>query len=576
VRQLRAAGAVILGKTAVPEMMLSPSTETVSFGATHNPWDLAYTPGGSSGGSGAAVAAGLAPIALGSDGAGSIRIPAGWCGLFGLKPQRDRVPIAPHDDAWLGLSVNGPLTRTVEDAALFLDVTNTGKTPRGGFVKAAARKPGRLRIALSAKLPTTMVGRVGLAQQRALDGVESLLRELGHEVFWRDPDYPAWAVYGHVLPRMWRGVHDDVQKLPYPERLEPRTRAIARLGGLISDSQIEKVRAAEPALAARYTWAHRLVAVVSDGSAVLGLGDIGPSASLPVMEGKAALFKTFGGLDSIPIVLDTKDPDEIVETLIRLRPSFGAVNLEDISAPRCFEIERRVIEALDCPVMHDDQHGTAIVLLAALLGATKVLGRDMSSLKMVISGAGAAGVACANILLTAGLADITMVDSKGIVHSGRGDLNDVKAELATRTNPEGRTGAVAEALAGADVFLGLSAGKVAEESIAAMAPGGVVFACSNPEPEIHPEVAKRYAAIVATGRSDFPNQINNVLAFPGVFRGALDAGARRITEKMKVAAAEAIFSVVGDDLAADHIVPSPLDPRVGPAVAAAVAAAAQE
>ena len=293
-------------------------------------------------------------------------------------------------------------------------------------------------------------------------------------------------------------------------------------------------------------------------------------------EGKAALFKTFGGLDSIPIVLDTKDPDEIVETLIRLRPSFGAVNLEDISAPRCFEIERRVIEALDCPVMHDDQHGTAIVLLAALLGATKVLGRDMSSLKMVISGAGAAGVACANILLTAGLADITMVDSKGIVHSGRGDLNDIKAELASRTNPEGRTGAVAEALAGADVFLGLSAGKVAEESIAAMAPGGVVFACSNPEPEIHPEVAKRYAAIVATGRSDFPNQINNVLAFPGVFRGALDAGARRITEKMKVAAAEAIFSVVGDDLAADHIVTSPLDPRVGPAVAAAVAAAAQD
>jgi len=341
-------------------------------------------------------------------------------------------------------------------------------------------------------------------------------------------------------------------------------------------AQVCRAIAAEPALAARYTWAHRLVAVVSDGSAVLGLGDIGPSASLPVMEGKAALFKTYGGLDSIPIVLDTKDPDEIVETLVRLRPSFGAVNLEDISAPRCFEIERRVIEALDCPVMHDDQHGTAIVLLAALLGATKVLGRDMSSLKMVISGAGAAGVACANILLTAGLADITMVDSKGIVHSGRGDLNDIKAELATRTNPEGRTGAVAEALAGADVFLGLSAGKVAEESIAGMAPGGVVFACSNPEPEIHPEVAKRYAAIVATGRSDFPNQINNVLAFPGVFRGALDAGARRITEKMKVAAAEAIFSVVGDDLAADHIVPSPLDPRVGPAVAAAVAAAAQD
>ena len=341
-------------------------------------------------------------------------------------------------------------------------------------------------------------------------------------------------------------------------------------------AQVSRAIAADHTLAARYTWAHRLVAVVSDGSAVLGLGDLGPLASLPVMEGKAALFKTFGGLDSIPIVLDTKDPDEIVETLIRLRPTFGAVNLEDISAPRCFEIERRVIEALDCPVMHDDQHGTAIVVLAALLGATAVLDRKISSLKMVISGAGAAGVACANILLEAGLTDITVVDSKGIVHSGRGDLNAVKAELATRTNPDGRTGGVAEALAGADVFLGVSAGKVPEEVIAGMAPNGIVFACSNPDPEIHPDVASRHAAIVATGRSDFPNQINNVLAFPGVFRGALDAGARRITEKMKVAAAEAIFSVVGDDLAPDCIVPSPLDPRVGPAVAAAVAAASKE
>lgn len=251
VRRLRQAGAVILGKTAVPELMLWPFTETVAFGATHNPWDLAYTPGGSSGGSAAAVAAGLAPMALGSDGAGSIRIPATWCGLYGLKPQRDRVPMSPHEDAWLGLSVNGPLTRTVEDAALFLDATHTGKAPRGGFVKAAARKPGRLRIALSAKLPPTMVARVGRAQQRALDGVESLLRDLGHEVLWRDPDYPAWAMYGHVLPRMWRGTYDDVQKLAHPERLESRTRQIARLGSLISDRQIEKVRAAESTLAAR-------------------------------------------------------------------------------------------------------------------------------------------------------------------------------------------------------------------------------------------------------------------------------------------------------------------------------------
>ncbi|MGH3563233.1 MAG: NAD(P)-dependent malic enzyme, partial [Mycobacterium sp.] len=315
--------------------------------------------------------------------------------------------------------------------------------------------------------------------------------------------------------------------------------------------------------------------VVSDGSAVLGLGDIGPAASLPVMEGKSALFKAFAGLDSIPIVLDTKDPDEIVETLVRLRPTFGAVVLEDISAPRCFEIERRVVEALDCPVMHDDQHGTAIVVLAALQGAAKVLGRDMASLRVIICGAGAAGVACANMLLSVGVSDITVLDSQGILHPGRAEMNSVKTDLAQRTNPAGLTGGMVEALDGADVFLGASGGVVPEELIASMAPGGVVFALSNPDPEIHPDLAAKYAAVVATGRSDFPNQINNVLAFPGVFRGALDSGSRRITEAMKLAAAEAIFSVVGDELAPDRIVPSPLDPRVGPAVAAAVAAAAE-
>ncbi len=340
-------------------------------------------------------------------------------------------------------------------------------------------------------------------------------------------------------------------------------------------AQVSRAIAVEATLAKQYTWANRLVAVISDGSAVLGLGDIGPAASLPVMEGKSALFKTFGGLDSIPIVLDTKDSDEIVETIIRLRPTFGAVNLEDISAPRCFEIERRVIEALDCPVMHDDQHGTAIVVLAALMGASEVLGRDMHTLKIVISGAGAAGIACANILLAAGIGDVTVLDSKGIVHTERDDLNPFKAELASRSNPRALRGGTPEALVGADVFMGVSAGLVPEKLIATMASGCIVFAMSNPDPEIHPDVARKYAKVVATGRSDFPNQINNVLAFPGVFRGALDAGARRITEAMKVAAAEAIFSVVGDDLAADHIVPSALDPRVGPAVAAAVAAASQ-
>ncbi|KXT58246.1 malate dehydrogenase [Gordonia sp. QH-12] len=340
-------------------------------------------------------------------------------------------------------------------------------------------------------------------------------------------------------------------------------------------AQVSRAIHREPELVNDYTWTDRLVAVVSDGTAVLGLGDIGPRASLPVMEGKAALFRTFAGLNSIPLVLDTTDPDEIVQTLVRLRPSFGAVNLEDISAPRCFEIERRVIEALDCPVMHDDQHGTAIVVLAALKGAVRFLGRELAGLKVVVSGAGAAGVACAKILKAAGVDDIVVLDSKGIVGTDRTDMVEYKNEVAAWSNPRGLTGGVAEALDGADVFLGVSAGTVDEKLIASMADDAIVFAMSNPDPEIHPDVAAKYAAIVATGRSDFPNQINNVLAFPGVFAGALDAGARRITEGMKIAAAEAILSVVGDDLAADRIVPSPLDERVAPAVAAAVAAAAR-
>jgi malate dehydrogenase (oxaloacetate-decarboxylating) len=339
-------------------------------------------------------------------------------------------------------------------------------------------------------------------------------------------------------------------------------------------AQVSRAIAKDQGIAKTHTWADRLVAVVSDGTSVLGLGDIGALASLPVMEGKAALFKKFAGLNSIPLVLDSTDTDEIVETLVRLRPSFGAVNLEDISAPRCFEIEQRLIDRLDCPVMHDDQHGTAIVVLAAMLGAAKVQGRDMASMRVVVSGAGAAGVACANILLAVGVTDILVLDSKGIVSTDRGDLNPVKADLAARSNPRGVTGGPAEAMAGADVFLGLSAGTIAEELVASMAQDCIVFAMSNPDPEIHPDVASKYAAIVATGRSDFPNQINNVLAFPGVFKGALDSGARRITEGMKIAAAHAIASVVANELSVDKIVPSPLDPRVVPAVAGAVAAAA--
>jgi malate dehydrogenase (oxaloacetate-decarboxylating) len=334
-----------------------------------------------------------------------------------------------------------------------------------------------------------------------------------------------------------------------------------------------------PELAKTLTWAQRLVVVVSDGTAVLGLGNIGASASLPVMEGKSALFKTFGELDSIPLVLNTTNVDEIVETLVRLRPSFGAVNLEDISAPRCFELEEKLIEALDCPVMHDDQHGTAVVALAALTNAAKVTGRELAGLRVVVSGAGAAGIAVAEILLAAGIGDVVLLDSKGVINRDRADIaadpQSKKSEMAQRSNPRGVAGGPGEALLGADVFIGVSSSKLDEAHLKLMNPGSIVFALSNPDPEVLPEVAAKYAAVVATGRSDFPNQINNVLAFPGIFRGALDAGARRITPAMKLAAARAIAELAEEDLSVDYIVPSPLDPRVAPAVTAAVAAAVE-
>ncbi|TDU26068.1 NADP-dependent malic enzyme [Arthrobacter sp. JUb115] len=341
-------------------------------------------------------------------------------------------------------------------------------------------------------------------------------------------------------------------------------------------AKVSQAIADDPAKHATHTWASRLVAVVSDGTAVLGLGNIGAAASLPVMEGKSALFKEFGGLDSIPLVLDTTDVGEIVETVIRLRPSFGAVNLEDISAPRCFEIEKRLIEALDIPVMHDDQHGTAVVVLAALIGAARQTKRDISSLKVVISGAGSAGVAVTNLLLSAGVDDVIVLDSRGTIHRDRDDLNPVKADLASRTNREDVMGGLAEALDGADVVVGLSSSTFEEAAVAKMNKDAIIFALSNPTPEIMPDAAAKYAAVVATGRSDFPNQINNVLAFPGIFRGALDSGAKKITEGMKVAAAHAIADLVGDDLAADYIIPSATDDRVMPAVAAAVAAEADK
>ena len=330
-----------------------------------------------------------------------------------------------------------------------------------------------------------------------------------------------------------------------------------------------------PELASEYTWTGNTVAVVSDGTAVLGLGDIGPAAAMPVMEGKALLFKKFAGINAVPVCIDVTDTDDVVRVVAALAPSFGGINLEDISAPRCFEIEDRLRAMLDIPVFHDDQHGTAIVTLAALRSAARVVGKELPDLRVVVCGAGASGIAVSKILLAGGVGEVGVSDSKGMIYQGRDGLNPVKAELAARTNASACTGSVESALVGADVFVGLSGSSLPEEALTRMAPGAIAFLLSNPNPEVHPDIARQHVAVVATGRSDFPNQINNSLAFPGVFRAALDVRATTVTENMKLAAADALAALVGLDAAPDYIIPSQFDERVAPAVAAAVAAQAR-
>jgi malate dehydrogenase (oxaloacetate-decarboxylating) len=369
---------------------------------------------------------------------------------------------------------------------------------------------------------------------------------------------------------MHRGGKIDVQPtVDVPDRAAlamAYTPGVARVCSAIAD---------QPELASEYTWVGNTVAVVSDGTAVLGLGDIGPAAAMPVMEGKALLFKRFAGINAVPVCIACTDVDEVVRTVAALAPSFGGINLEDISAPRCFEIEDRLRAMLDIPVFHDDQHGTAIVTLAALRSAARVVGKEFGDLRVVVCGAGASGIAVSKILLSAGVGDLAVADSKGLIYRGREGLNPVKAALAEVTNAAGLTGSPESALRGADVFIGLSGATLPEEAIARMAPGAIAFLLSNPDPEIHPDVARRHAAVVATGRSDFPNQINNSLAFPGVFRAALDVRATTVTEAMKLAAADAIAALVGDDATPDYVIPSQFDERVAPAVAAAVAAQAR-
>ena len=333
----------------------------------------------------------------------------------------------------------------------------------------------------------------------------------------------------------------------------------------------------DPSKSYELTRRWNMAAVITDGSAVLGLGDIGPEAGMPVMEGKCVLFKAFGDVDAFPICVKTKDVDEFVETVYNISGSFGGINLEDIAAPRCFEIERKLKEKCDIPIFHDDQHGTAVITLAGLTNALKVVGKKKEDVKVVTSGAGAAAIAITKLLLSAGFRDITMCDRKGAIYQGREGLNWIKTEMTEVTNLSRKAGALADMLVGADVFIGVSApNTVTTEMVKTMNRDAIIFACANPTPEIFPDAAKAGGArVISTGRSDYPNQINNVLAFPGIFRGAFDVRASDINEEMKVAAAEALAGLVGDELSEDYIIPAAFDPRVGPAVAKAVAEAAR-
>jgi malate dehydrogenase (oxaloacetate-decarboxylating) len=367
-------------------------------------------------------------------------------------------------------------------------------------------------------------------------------------------------------------------KIEVRSKMQIRTRDDLSMVYTPGVARVCRAIARDPERAFNLTIKRNTVAVVSDGTAVLGLGDIGPEAAMPVMEGKAALFKQFAGVDAFPVCLDTKDADEIVETVKNIAPAFGGINLEDISAPRCFEVEERLKRELEIPVFHDDQHGTAVVVLAALINALKVTAKKIEDLRIVVSGVGASGVACAKIMMAAGAKNIVGCDSRGVVHAGREGLNPSKRWFAEHTNPEDRTGALSDVIAGADLFLGLSVPDVlGVEDLKKMNEDPIIFAMANPDPEIRPEVATGHARIIATGRSDYPNQINNVLCFPGIFRGALDVRAREINEEMKLAAAGAMAGVISDEeLSEDYIIPSVFDERVVPAVAEAVAGTAKE